>query len=224
MFERKTPVATRVCVELEVIGYVWKGIYLGISFTVISRSVGSLVDLNQFWQSLLASMRRIVAERIWLFNHFWMSNTDTHRLFTIVHNIPSSVDSMILVQRVWKKLEPVHMGRISERMSKHSISNDVWGESLKGCWHLKQNRFSKKPNSLVRKTRWWTASRKPWRRISVETLCMASWISLASCASDDTWFRLWLNDGIWSLKIDLQELCISSARCGWPNLYQCNRR
>ena len=148
-----------------------------------------------------------------------MSNTNTHRKFKIAHNSPSSVDSMILVQRVWKKFSPAHMGRISERMSKQSMLNNVWGKSFKCCWHLKQNWFSKKPNSLAPKTRWRRASRKPWRRISVKTLCMASRISLAS-RGDDSWFRLWLNDRIWSWRIDLQELSIPSARCGCPNIYQ----
>jgi hypothetical protein len=46
MFERKTPVATQGCVDLDVIGYHWKWICFGISFTVVFHSVLSLVELE----------------------------------------------------------------------------------------------------------------------------------------------------------------------------------
>ena len=54
MFERKTPVATRACVDIEVIRYFWKWICLGISFTVDFRRIVSLVGP----ESTLAGLTR----------------------------------------------------------------------------------------------------------------------------------------------------------------------
>ena len=43
MFERKTPVATRGCIDIDAIGYLWKWICLEISFTADFRSAALLV-------------------------------------------------------------------------------------------------------------------------------------------------------------------------------------
>jgi hypothetical protein len=71
MFERKTPGATRGCVDIEDIGSLWKWICLGISLTVNFRSIGSLVRP----ESTLAGLTRKYAatrHRCWMcmINHF----------------------------------------------------------------------------------------------------------------------------------------------------------
>jgi hypothetical protein len=107
MFECKTPeVATRVCVDIDLIGYFWKWIYLGISFTVVFRSVVSLVGLESTLVGLTGKYVANDNHRSWvciMINHFQKSNTNTHLLSTMTHTIPSSAHSTTLVQRVWKK-------------------------------------------------------------------------------------------------------------------------
>jgi hypothetical protein len=91
MFECKIPVATRVCVDIEVIGYLWKWICLGISFTVDFRGVVLLVGPDS---TLVGLTRKYAAIDNWdscwvciMINHFQKSNTNTHRSPTMVHTI-----------------------------------------------------------------------------------------------------------------------------------------
>ena len=152
-------------------------------------SVAPLVapEIN-LWCDLPTSMWQINLTRGYSYNnHFQNSRTNTYQLYRFC-STPSNVDSMVLVQRAWKKFWPVHMLRIAESTPKSwLISNRFSGRS--GRWHPRQIWFSKIPNSLAHDICWSSAGSIPQERILVKVWCIVFRREPGS-SNDDFWITL----------------------------------
>ena len=184
----------------------------------------ALVALTtKIWCGLPASMWQNDIFTRGPINDIPMSNTNT---YIRSRTIPSKKDSTVLVQRAWRKLWLVHIGR--NRGTSSKSTNMRSGKS--SCRHRRQFWFSKLPNSPAWEICSSSAGRIPQGIVAVRTFCITSRRGPGS-SDDDSWIKLWSMDcQIGSARINLQESCTPipwyhSSMFFLPNLgyiYQAN--